>query len=143
MWRVWIVAVGGGGEVPHWSVPQLLLHLTLRLLRPLTNGIHSHAHTHTHSLTYTHRHIIAVGLEDGTITLHTCPTPSHTAHSTDFWSPLLTLSPAHCHTSTVKRLCWRPFKITDNEQEVNKMMYLASCSTDHCVKIFTIFLNEC
>ena len=112
----------------------------------------------------THRFILAVGLEDGRISLHTCPTPSQTLSPSNFWSVLLTLSPAHCHTSTVKRLKWRPtatsqttkqpmskteessFEVTqtkDSETLTDKnRLYLASCSTDHCVKIFAVKLHS-
>lgn len=102
--------------------------------------------------THKHRFILAVGLEDGCISLHTCPTPSQTLSPSNFWSVLLTLSPAHCHTSTVKRLKWRPpptfetkepsFKVAQTKNaetltDINRL-YLASCSTDHCVKIYSL-----
>ena len=111
------------------------------------------------------RYLLAVGLESGAISLYSChPTMlGDDADSPVCWSPLLSLPPSLAHTSTVKRLQWRPVPggrldrqlqgsstdqrdagqtagegdgVTDAVHHLE--LVLASCSTDHTVKLYSI-----
>ena len=111
------------------------------------------------------RLLLAVGLESGAIMLYSCCCAATLADSPGspgtFWCPLLTLPSSLAHTSTVKRLQWRPRTRMDSEppqgagstvQEqcqsgeragstdaVRRLkLMLASCSTDHTVKLYSI-----
>jgi len=78
--------------------------------------------------------VLAVGLESGKIVMVRW-TPKEGAE--DEWKILMTLDSNQAHHSTVKRLKVRPMKPTKSS---NKTVHLASCSTDHFVKLhgFTI-----
>ena len=112
------------------------------------------------------RYLLAVGLESGAIILYSCCCCAATLADSPgspgtFWCPLLTLPSSLAHTSTVKRLQWRPRTRMDSEppqgagstvQEqcqsgeragstdaVHRLkLMLASCSTDHTVKLYSI-----
>ena len=84
-------------------------------------------------------YLVAIGLESGVISLH-----SYRA-STGGWGLLVAMEAVLCHTGAVKRLKWRPKGLhicaesataADGVQQIELM--LASCSVDHCVKLFRI-----
>ena len=69
------------------------------------------------------RYLLAIGLESGEILVYGCCITMKECNL------LVTLDPIYCHVAAVKKLKWRP--------NCNKIS-LASCSLDHCVKIFNI-----
>ena len=105
---------------------------------------------------YFDRYLLAVGLESGDISLYSCCLATKaTADDSSHWSLLLCIPLSLSHTSTVKRLKWQPTvkthlgsspnqdsqnlgERTDTVGEHYLELILASCSTDHSVKLFQI-----
>lgn len=69
------------------------------------------------------RYLLSVGLENGGIWVYSCTGCDGQMKC----SVLTVVNEAHAHTAAVKKLAWRPR--TDE-------LTLATCSLDHCVKIF-------
>lgn len=76
---------------------------------------------------FLYRLLLAVGLEDGEIMVFDC-----NEQDDDLSCNLLTtVGNMDRHTAAVKRLKWRPRM---------DLLCLASCSVDHCVKIFNFHI---
>ena len=71
------------------------------------------------------RYLLAVGLENGEIKVYGC----QEGDGGDLKCESIAAGGQMKHTLAVKRLKWRPR--TDS-------IFLASCSLDHCVKIFRV-----
>ena len=111
------------------------------------------------------RYLLAVGLETGAISLYSCcpdPAVSGDAGCHTHWSPVLIFPSSLTHTSTVKRLQWSPLEPVKHHQKnsadqegcqqtkekregaisssagYHSKLLLASCSTDHSVKLFQV-----
>ena len=114
------------------------------------------------------RYLLAIGLESGALSLYSCSL----AVSTDAgcrlsnWLPLLSFPSSLTHTSTIKRLQWRPLSGQINHDQRNSTnqscqqekgeregsvyistghrlkLFLCSCSTDHSVKLFQVNILE-
>ena len=98
--------------------------------------------------------MLAVGMESGAVSLHSC-CPAAQATGGSHWSLILSFPSFLTHTSTVKRLQWRPVvkqsspaedpgggkeDRTASSSEHHLELLLASCSTDHSVKLFRIHI---
>lgn len=75
-------------------------------------------------------YILAVGLNNGSVSVFGCSSPRAGAN----WLVLHTLNPAVSHTSTVNRLRWRPRCDADTDKE-NFDYQLATCGADNSVRI--------
>lgn len=73
------------------------------------------------------RYLAALGLENGEILF------SKFSLVDGVWSPVIKIHPFLSHTSTVRRLQWKPYKDPRDTQLV-----LASCSLDHSVRILQV-----
>nr|XP_011412948.2 elongator complex protein 2 [Crassostrea gigas] len=73
------------------------------------------------------RHLLAAGLDNGRITLYTW---KHTADKSSGWVLLAELDQRQSHHLTVKRIRFSP-QLRDK-----KIQEIASCSLDHCVKLY-------
>ncbi|KAG5896915.1 hypothetical protein JTB14_028143 [Gonioctena quinquepunctata] len=81
------------------------------------------------------KYFVAIGFETGLINLFSwCP---------NGWENILVLSKSEAHHLTVRRLAFRPVLGTaGNHNREENILQLASCSSDYCVKIFNIHIDE-
>ncbi|KAL6070511.1 Elongator subunit elp2 [Balamuthia mandrillaris] len=84
----------------------------------------------------TNDYLLAVGLETGIIAL--C-SGSLSASGDTQWQLLLSFPPSICHTATVRRLRWRGETTESSTARVS--WQLASCGSDHAVRLFSIRVN--
>ncbi|RMC15730.1 hypothetical protein DUI87_07933 [Hirundo rustica rustica] len=85
------------------------------------------------------RYIVAVGLENGKIILHTWKQSGKEPALAD-WTTSVKIDNSQSHALAVKRLCWRHHagRAGHNDENSSKWLQLASCGADHCVKIFNV-----
>lgn len=76
-------------------------------------------------------YLLAIGYETGCIEIQKVNMNLENA-----WSKLLEYNTSQAHHLTVKRLMFRP-----NDEQSYNTLQLASCSSDHCVKIYNIELS--
>lgn len=86
----------------------------------------------THIEVYPNKYLVSVGLESGQIILYTWE-PGNTENS---WTLVAHLDNQLSHHLTVKKLRFRPVLNKD------KTIQLASCSLDHCVKIYNVNISD-
>ena len=101
------------------------LQLSTWLLSLITNSTYvaiEQAGFQIHSWIF-FRHLLAVGLESGELLVYSYYEEGGHVKC----DVLIALDKMHWHTAAVKRLKWRP--------RADKIS-LASCSLDHCVKLF-------
>ena len=83
--------------------------------------------------------VIAIGMENGLIEIWAVPldTKNGNDHNGDECRPQLlhSISVQDCHIGVVKKLAWRPLQKDDST------MVLASCSSDHGVRLYNILIN--
>ncbi|XP_061179769.1 elongator complex protein 2-like [Saccostrea echinata] len=79
------------------------------------------------------RHLVAAGLDNGRISLYTW---GQTSNTSDKWQLVTELDQGISHHLTVKRIQFCPHLKDNNIQQ------FASCSLDHCVKIYKIDYNK-
>uniref|UniRef100_A0A672TUY0 Elongator complex protein 2 n=1 Tax=Strigops habroptila TaxID=2489341 RepID=A0A672TUY0_STRHB len=93
----------------------------------------------SHVLTPDGRYIVAVGLENGKITLYTWK-QSGQEPALAGWTTCVEMDNSQSHALAVKRLCWRHHagRAGHNDQNNSEWLQLASCGADHCVKIFNV-----
>ncbi len=84
------------------------------------------------------RYLIGCGLENGSICL--IKWRKDPVGTEEEWDLLETLDCARAHHKAVKRLKFR--LLDDNDDGGNGRLLLASCSDDHSVRIFTVFVRE-
>lgn len=88
--------------------------------------------------------LLAVGMESGLIELWalSCARriPGHDLVLPEFTASLVRqLDPFVCHVSTVHRLAWKTPHLeekTDDDNSSSRMVQLASCGADNCVRVF-------
>lgn len=73
------------------------------------------------------RYLLSIGLENGQLWIYSC----NELDGRIVCRVLTEIDETHFHTAAVKRIAWRPR--TDE-------ICLATCSLDHCVKIFGLTL---
>jgi len=79
-----------------------------------------------------YQYVLGVGLENGTISLWFANA------ELSCWLPLIQIQAIHSHIDAVKRLRWRT-PICTNNAPPELEIQLASCSTDHSLRIFSFY----
>ena len=90
------------------------------------------------------RLLLAVGVEAGLIELWSVQIGREINESIQsIQVELLQSIPIHfCHFDSVKRLLWKPCHGTqEKKNDMKSKLTLASCSSDHGVRLFNIFIN--
>ena len=91
--------------------------------------------------------ILAIGMECGCIeiwSIHLHDNNNNKSHlPTSSCQLLMALPHSHCHTSSIKKLVWRPMPTSnDTITTHHTSLTLASCGLDHGVRIFTITFDK-
>ncbi|XP_030846506.1 elongator complex protein 2 isoform X2 [Strongylocentrotus purpuratus] len=98
--------------------------------KPLDVGDSATAIDFARQLTTNGSYILAVGVESGSISVHSWHPSQPTA-----WTCLVSLPKHSGHTMTVKRLSWRPTSRSQPGESSQNRFQLASCSSDGSVRI--------
>ncbi|KAF9419312.1 Elongator subunit elp2 [Podila epigama] len=85
------------------------------------------------------RHILAAGLEDGRIFLF-----ESNVDSPETWKPLGEIKREFTHVGTVNGVTWRLVKEKEDgaSDHHHNLLQLASCGTDHSVRLFNIMMKN-
>jgi WD40 repeat protein len=101
---------------------------------PVGSGAPSQSQSHSHS--HSHSHLLALGSEAGDISYWELVCAGQDAVAVR-GAQVATVSPAHCHGATVKRISWAPDAKVVGATRAG-VWKVASGGEDHCVRVFAL-----